>query len=116
MLMPRPLKQAPETFRDVAVEAAQSNGMAKHTAATLFDPTCGFNEPVALNLFQDHQQLTRGDGGNGPQPDPREDIPLQQSQVFFDCGCRQGVLVDANLQDLQPGSCDGFKRVTVRRG
>src|SRR5882762_593636 len=98
MLMPWSLEQAPETVRDVAVEAAQPNGMAKHTAATLFHPPCGFEEPMALDFFQDHQQLTRGDGGDGPPPNPREDIPLQQSQVFFDRGGRQGVLVDANLQ------------------
>ncbi len=51
--MPWSLKQAPEAFCDVAVEIAQSDGMAEHTAATLFDSTCGFDEPMALNFLQD---------------------------------------------------------------
>jgi hypothetical protein len=115
MLMPRPLEEAADAFGDVALEVAQPNGMTKYTATPLFDPACGFEEPLALDLFQDHQQLTWGDGRDGPQPNPREDIPFQQTQVFVDRGCRQRALVDANLEDLQPGSCDGFKRLGVRR-
>ena len=40
---------------------------------------------------------------------------LQEPPVSLDRGCREGALMDSNLEDLQPGSGDGFKRLGVGR-
>ncbi len=49
--MSGPLEEAAEAFRDVTLEVAEPNGMTKHPAATLFDPTSGLEEPPALDLL-----------------------------------------------------------------
>jgi hypothetical protein len=110
----RSLEEAPEAFGDVALDATQSDSMAKHTAATLFDSTCGVEEAVALDLLQDRQELTGADCRDGPGAETGEDMSFQETPISFDRLGSQAALVGSNLKDLEPGSCDGFKRVGVR--
>jgi hypothetical protein len=94
---------------------AQPNGMTKHAAATLFDPASGLEQPRALDFLQNHQELTGGDHRDGARAELRKDMLLQETPVPLDRRGGEGALVDASLEDLQPGSGDRFKRVGVAR-
>src|SRR3569833_2344677 len=115
MLVSGPLKEAAEAFSDIALDVAEPNGMTKHPAATLFDPASSLEEPPALDLLQNHQEFTRGDRCDGAGSELGKDMLLQETPIPLDrCG-REGALVDSSLEALQPGLCDGFKRVGVGR-
>jgi hypothetical protein len=109
------LEEATEALRRVVREATEANGVTKDTATTLFDPASRMLQPFALNVSQDHKQVTWADRGNRTGTERREDVSLQETLVPVDCRLGEGALADSKLQYFQPRSCNSLEGARVGR-